>query len=126
MYVDDTPILSSEDMKNFKLGSFQFQWYNGYIVIPKEYAGKLEPDEIWVHGGISYDGNVGQFTQHSKLPYVTFVEYSFNHKDRIIGFDCHHFGDTKEICNERFVRNEIEDMGRQLFELQMRSKLCRV
>lgn len=133
VFIDDTPRLTSEQMKFFEISDFrlQFQWYNGYIILPHnpqfdcldEIDINLVDSDIDAHGGINYGAKVSHFVANSNIPFVKLARHGVKLTDRIIGFDCRHLGDTIETCNEKFVRNEIENMGRQLFELQLRSRL---
>lgn len=75
-------------------------WYCGYVVIPandKFYnASEDLIDTLDVHGGITFDGVLNDFTEY------------------MIGFDCHHMGDDPEVQDADYALSECKRLVDQI------------
>ena len=77
-------------------------WGNGYATIHKGHPLFLKDTEfleyfINAHGGFTY------------------AELNQNNKDEyIVGFDTAHIYDTAEVQNEQYVKNEAENLAKQI------------
>jgi len=98
--------------------------YNGYVgfssILPNTCQGgadyELEEtldNMIEVHGGITYDGKVSEFTEI--IPLTDIPKYWY--KYRIIGFDCQHCYDTQDNCTKEYAKKETLSLLRQIREI---------
>ena len=82
-------------------------WLCGYVKVPKwhrlsDYKNYDEANGLEVHGGVTF---VGDFDEDFNLG-----------SDFWIGFDCNHAFDKREVCDDKYVVNEIKNLVRQIKE----------
>lgn len=84
-----------------------YKWYCGYLTIPEAVYAKI-PDvyDLDVHGGITF------CEMYPPDPVYDYIPTPH------IGFDCAHSGDTIDKCNLAYVRNELEQLAKQVMEFQ--------
>lgn len=102
-------------------------WYCGYLLLPhnhkvvkaiaaKNIRGELElrldyfEVDSSVHGGITFGDTYLNFieTITGAVKNEEFKSFA------VYGFDCNHYGDNKEICNEKYVENELRGLSERL------------
>lgn len=50
---------------------------------------------------------------------ITFANFRENGETWFFGFDCAHAGDTREMCNEEYVKKECAELAKQLFNYKL-------
>lgn len=104
--------------------------YNGYVgiindTLPDTFmsSGTIEEHHldaiIGVHGGITFDNknrrNEIIWDKEPIIPLTAIPDKWYQY--RVIGFDCAHFGDTKEMWTFEAVKKETKDMMEQVLKL---------
>lgn len=91
-----------------KMKYLESKWLNGYLKVKKGHPwhninyGRLN-ENLTVHGGLTYSS-----WEDEKAKELW-----------VVGFDCHHLDDKREICNEGYVFNELVALARQAWEACM-------
>lgn len=116
--------------KSHLVGIIDCGEYNGYVGIINDTlqdtfmsSGSIEEYHldaiIDVHGGITFD-NKNRRTEigWDKEPIIPLTAIPDKwYQYRIIGFDCAHFGDTKEMWTFEATKAETESMMKQVLKL---------
>lgn len=104
--------------------------YNGYVgiindILPDSFMSSRDFDEIElddlidVHGGITFDNknrrNEIIWDKEPIIPLTAIPDKWYQY--RIIGFDCAHFGDNKELWGFEVTKAETKHMMEQILKL---------
>lgn len=117
-------------MKSPLVDKNEYGEYNGYVgiindILPDSFmsSGDFENCEldalIDVHGGISFDNKKEKgYGYWKKIPIIPLTAIPDKwYQYRVIGFDCAHFRDTKEVWTFEATKKETEYMMEQVLKL---------
>ena len=116
--------------KSHLVGTIDCGEYNGYVgiindTLPDTFMSSSDFDKaeldnlIDVHGGITFDNKNKRGDDYwntlAIIPLTAIPDKWYQY--RIIGFDCAHFGDTKEMWTFEAIKAETESMMKQVLKL---------